>query len=247
MDDVSFPQITGAAYTGPGVQTVGSGSSGNTGGGKSGGGGGGGGGSKAKSVSKSADIDKSKPAEAENDIYEKVNATLEKLKDSYSKLNKVKDRTWGKGYRDSAQKGLDLLVKEQKTLDKRIDIAKKYVEALKTGKSNLAYGIDMTDKESLASLGLKDSDLDGVIDNYISKFEEVRQAARKLDAEAEAYRNQANAEALAYWQSKGGRLDSEGNVITEATMSEDENEYYSKLVERQKNHYDKLVEKANEQ
>ena len=94
MDDVSFPQITGAAYTGPGVQTVGSGSSGNTGGGKSGGGGGGGGGgSKAKSVSKSADIDKSKPAAAENDIYEKVNATLEKLKDSYSKLNKVKDRT----------------------------------------------------------------------------------------------------------------------------------------------------------
>ena len=105
----------------------------------------------------------------------------------------------------------------------------------------------MTDKESLASLGLKDSDLDGVIDNYISKFEEVRQAARKLDAEAEAYRNQANAEALAYWQSKGGRLDDEGNVITEASMSEDESEYYSKLVEKQKNHYDKLVEKANEQ
>ena len=212
-----------------------------------GGGGGGGGGSKAKSVSKSADIDKSKPAEAENDIYEKVNATLEKLKDNYSKLNKVKDRTWGKGYRDSAQKGLDLLVKEQKTLDRRIEIAKKYADALKTGKSNLAYGIDMTDKESLASLGLKDSDLDGVIDNYISKFEEVRQAARKLDAEAEDYRNKANAEALAYWQSKGGRLDGEGNVITEATMSEDESEYYSKLVERQKNHYDKLVEKANEQ
>lgn len=212
-----------------------------------GGGGGGGGGSKAKSVSKSADIDKSKPAEAENDIYEKVNATLEKLKDSYSKLNKVKDRTWGKGYRDSAQKGLDLLVKEQKTLDKRIDIAKKYADALKTGKSNLVYGIDMTDKESLASLGLKDSDLDGVIDNYISRFEEVRQAARKLDAEAEDYRNKANAEALAYWQSKGGRLDGEGNIVTEATMSEDESEYYSKLVEKQKNHYDKLVEKANEQ
>ena len=56
----------------------------------------------------------------------------------------------------------------------------------------------MTDKESLESLGLKDSDLDGVIDNYISKFEEVRQAARKLDAEAEDYRNKANAEALAY-------------------------------------------------
>ena len=202
MDDVSFPQITGATYTGPGVQTVGAGSSGNTGGGKSGGGGGGGGGSskanEPKSVSKSADIDKSEPAAAENDIYEKVNATLEELKDSYSKLNKVKDRTWGKEYRDNAQKGLDLLVKEQKTLSKRIDIAKKYADALKTGKSNLDYGIDMTDKESLASLGLSDSDLDGVIDNYISRFEEVRQAARKLDAEAEDYRNKANAEALAY-------------------------------------------------
>lgn len=245
--DAQVPQIVGTHYNGPGVSNVGGSSRPSGSGGKGGGGGGGGGGSKAKTVKKSADIDKSKPAAAENDIYEKVNATLEKLKDSYSKLNKVKDRTWGKGYRDSAQKGLDLLVKEQKTLDKRIDIAKKYADALKTGKSNLAYGIDMTDKESLASLGLKDSDLDGVIDNYISRFEEVRQAARKLDAEAEDYRNKANAEALAYWQSKGGRLDGEGNVVTEATMSEDESEYYSKLVEKQKNHYDKLVEKANEQ
>lgn len=65
------------------------------GGGKSGGGGGGGGGksNEPKSVSKSADISKSKPAEAENDIYKKVNATLEKLQDSYSTLNKIKDRT----------------------------------------------------------------------------------------------------------------------------------------------------------
>ncbi len=246
---VMIPVINGSktTYQGSPRSAVNAGNRGG-GGGKGGGGGGGGGkGNEPKSVKKSADIDKSKPAEAENDIYEKVNATLEKLKDSYSKLNKVKDRTWGKGYRDSAQKGLDLLVKEQKTLDRRIEIAKKYADALKTGKSNLAYGIDMTDKESLASLGLKDSDLDGVIDNYISKFEEVRQAARKLDAEAEAYRNQANAEALAYWQSKGGRLDGEGNTIAEASMSENESEYYSKLVERQKNHYDKLVEKANEQ
>lgn len=245
---LKIPIINGSktTYQGSPRSSVNAGNRG--GGGKSGGGGGGGGkGNEPKSVKKSADIDKSKPAEAENDIYEKVNATLEKLKDSYSKLNKVKDRTWGKEYRDDAQKGLNLLVKEQKTLEKRIDIAKKYADALKTGKSNLAYGIDMTGKESLASLGLKDSDLDGVIDNYISKFEKIRQAARKLDAEAEDYRNKANAEALAYWQSKGGRLDSEGNVITEASMSEDESEYYSKLVEKQKNHYDKLVEKANEQ
>lgn len=244
-----IPIINGSktTYQGSPGAAINAGNRGGSGGGKGGGGGGGGKGNEPKSVKKSADIDKSKPAEAENDIYEKVNATLEKLKDSYSKLNKVKDRTWGKEYRDDAQKGLDLLVKEQKTLDRRIEIAKKYADALKTGKSNLAYGIDMTDKESLASLGLKDSDLDGVIDNYISKFEEVRQAARKLDAEAEDYRNKANAEALAYWQSKGGRLDGEGNVITEASMSEDESEYYSKLIERQKNHYDKLVEKANEQ
>lgn len=217
---------------------------------KSKGGGGGGGGGKSnepKAVKKAADIDESKPAEAENDIYEKVNATLEKLQDSYSTLNKIKDRTWGKEYRDNAQKGLDLLVKEQKTLNKRIDIAKKYADALTTGKSNLEYGIDMTGKESLASLGLTDADADGVIDNYISKFEEARQAARKLDAEAEAYRNKANAEALAYWQSKGGVLDTEGNVITDASMSDEENEYYTELIEKQKTHYDLLVEKANEQ
>ena len=241
-----YPTLEGTHYTGPGVtsaapSSLGGGSKG------SGGGGGGGGGSSTKSVSKSADIDETEPAEAENDIYEKVNATLEKLQDNYSKLNKVKERTWGKEYRDNAQKGLNLLVQEQKTLDKRIDIAKKYADALKTGKSNLAYGIDMAGKESLASLGLTDKDADGVIDNYIAKFEEARQAARKLDAEAEEYRKKANAEALAYWQSKGGRLDAEGNVVTEATMSESESEYYSKLVEKQKTHYDKLVEKANEQ
>lgn len=87
-----------SAGTPPSINYVGNGGSprpsGRGGGGKGGGGGGGGGGgSKAKSVKKSADIDKSKPAAVENDIYEKVNATLEKLKDSYSKLNKVKDRT----------------------------------------------------------------------------------------------------------------------------------------------------------
>lgn len=165
------------------------------------GGGGGGGGGKSngpKSVSKSTELSKSKSAEVENDIYKKVDSTLEKLQDNYSKLNEIKDRTWGKEYRDNAQKSLNLLVKQQKVLDDRIDIAKKYAEALKTGKSNLDYGIDMTDKKSLASLGLKDSDADGVIDNYISKFEEARQKARQLDTEAEAYREAANAEALAY-------------------------------------------------
>lgn len=30
-------------------------------------------------------------------------------------------------------------------------------------------------------------------------------------------------------------------------MSESESEYYSKLVEKQKTHYEKLVKKANEQ
>ena len=195
---LKIPIINGSqtTYQGSPRSSVNAGNRG--GGGKGGGGGGGGGGSSAKSVKKSADIDESKPAEAENDIYEKVNATLEKLKDSYSKLNKVKERTWGKEYRDNAQKGLKLLVQEQQTLNKRIDIAKKYADALKTGKSNLAYGIDMTGKESLASLGLTDKDADGVIDNYIAKFEEARQAARKLDAEAEEYRKKANAEALAY-------------------------------------------------
>ena len=67
-----------------------SGGSGGSGGGGSKGGSGGSGGSTPKEPSK---VSKADSGSAENDIYQKVNATLEKLQDNYSKLQKVRERT----------------------------------------------------------------------------------------------------------------------------------------------------------
>ena len=81
----------------------------------------------------------------------------------------------------------------------------------------------MTGKPSLNQYGLSDANNDGVIDNYIQKFNEARIAAQQADKAAENY-----------WKSLGGRLDANGNVIQEASMSEDQQKRYNDLVEKAK-------------
>ena len=153
---------------------------------------GGGSGNKKKKVDK-AEIKKVEAASAENDIYEKVNATLKKLEDQYSQVEKVANRLWGEKRRKDIEAQLALLDKEKVSTQERLDIAKAYIEALKTGKSNLDLGINMKGKDNLKKYGLTDTDNDGVIDNYIQKFEDARLAAQAADKAAEELRKNNNA------------------------------------------------------
>lgn len=181
-----------------------------------GGGGGGGGGNEAKQVKYNA------PASSENDIYNKVNSTLDKLADEYTKVDKAKSRMYGDKYRKAAEAELANLSAQNAVLQERVDISEKYLEALKSGQDNDAYGIYLKG-ESLGKYDLVDNDNNGVIDNYLSAYAAAREAE-----------NAAKRAMDDYFRSHGGVFDSEGNTITEATMSEAEQEHFNHLVEKQK-------------
>ena len=120
---------------------------------------------------------------------------------------------------------MSLLDKEKVTTKERLEIAKAYAKALKTGKSNLAYGINMEGKDSqnLKKYGLTDKDNDGVIDNYIAKFEQARLAAQAADKAADAY-----------YKKQGGKINKKGEVTKEAKMTEAQEKEYKKLTDQAK-------------
>lgn len=168
--NVEVPQIKTSKSQGTGGHTGLRKTGGSTSGGlsnsyapKSSGKGGGGGGGKNK-AEEPKDVAHKEAGEAEKDIYEKVNAELEKLKDNYSRVKKERDKAWGqKTIIQNANKELGLLQAQNKTLDKRIKISKEYQKAL-LGDAKLKEKYNV--KNSLDEYGLTDKDLDGVVDNY---------------------------------------------------------------------------------
>lgn len=164
-----------AAGTPPSINYVGNGGSRRPSGtskGGSGGGGGGGGGSKAKQIKTP------EKEEAEADPYNKVNATLDKLADEYTKVDKAKDRLYGDRYRRAQEEEIKNLQQQNEQLEKRVDISQKIQEALKTGEDNPEYGIYLNG-ESLAKYGLLDADTNDIVDNYLDI---VAEAIQKADA-----------------------------------------------------------------
>ena len=126
-----------------------------------------GGGKKGKGGGKAEepkDVAHKEVGEAEKDIYEKVDAWLEKLQDDYSKLKKARKDAWGEpNVIKNANKALGILQAEVKALDDRIKISKEYQKAL-LGDAALKEKYNV--KNSLDEYGLTDTDLDGVVDNY---------------------------------------------------------------------------------
>lgn len=132
---------------------------------------------------------------------------------------------------------------EKEQTKERLEIAKAYAKALQSGKSNLAYGINMKGKDNLKKYGLTDKDEDGVIDNYIAKFEEARLAAQNADKAVEEARKEYNKKTQALWKKYGGKVDKDGNVIKKATMTEEEEEAFKQEENNLKKQYEE-AEKA---
>lgn len=185
-------------------------SSGAGGSSKGGSGGGGGGGSKAKQIAMP------KKSQIEADPYNKVNATLEKLADEYTKVDKAKDRMYGDRYKRAAEEEIKNLQKQNEQLEKRVDISQKIREALKTGQDNPEYGIYLND-ESLAKYGLLDEDTNDIIDNYPEKVKEAAQAAQ------------------AQWDAMQAYIDAHGGEVEDDTEFKEMEEQYNNLAANAKN------------
>lgn len=163
--------------------------SGSSGSGGSGGSGGNGGGGKAPTK-----VDATKSAKSEIDIYQKVNAALDKLQHKYNDLDRTKSKAWGTNYRIAVEKENKNLEKQNKVLKERNNISQKYLEALRTGKSDPSIGVDFHGDDSLAAFGLTDSNKDGTVDNYKQRYMYYHNEADRIYKEAEAYRSERNGE-----------------------------------------------------
>lgn len=169
--DTEIPVFEGTHYTGPGVTGVGGISSGRVGGSGGGGGskgkgGGGGGGSKAP---KEPDI--IEPLEEEMDLYEKVNAHLEKLSNEYDLVSESRDRVTGDKLADTMNEEIGLLQDQIYWTQKKLDVQEE--EDRKRQQERLSpFGIQFNDQ--------------GYITNYRSVWQ-------KLYNELDAARTKYNA------------------------------------------------------
>ena len=216
--DVAFPVVDvvakgsnsgGASYT-----PSGSGS----------GGGRGGGGSKAKEPSKAS---RTKAADSEKDIYNKLNAQLEKLQDNYKRINRLREDAAGSKYRKYINEEIANLEAQNANLAKRNKLTKEYLKALKGNADNPNLNVKKTD--TLGLYGLKDKDNNGVVGNYDSIIDTARKKAAAAQQAADDY-----------FKAHGGAFDAYGNTTTEATMNEDESEQYKKLTEAAANQAERV-------
>lgn len=118
-ETVEFPKITGAAYTGSGVSTVGSRSGGGKKGSGKGSGGGGGGGSGSGSSYKPKD---NKSSDDEIDRYERVNTMLEAIGNDYEKISNEQDRLTGKEVADNMAEQIKLLQRQIELYKEKLEI-----------------------------------------------------------------------------------------------------------------------------
>ena len=124
---------------------------------------GGGGSGKGDKAEEPKDVAHKEAQEKEKEIYEKIDAWLEKLQDDYSKLEKIRKRTWSRETVKRANQELGLLKAQAKALQERIKISEEYAQAL-LGDEGLKNKYNV--KNSLNEYGLTDVDLDGIVDNY---------------------------------------------------------------------------------
>ena len=174
----SFPQITGATYTGSGIQTGGSNSRGGSssgGSGGSGGGGGGGGGSSYEPKTKDRNDD-------ELDRYKKVDAQLNKIDKTLDKLNTDKERLVGYKWQNAMTKEIKLLYKQIELQKQKLELQK---EEAAEKRSQLAndYGITF--------------DADGIPQNYKEKFQELQNS---LNEAIDAYNAETTEEGQEQWE-----------------------------------------------
>lgn len=174
----SFPQITGATYTGSGIQTVGSNSRGGSssgGSGGSGGGGGGGGGSSYEPKTKDRNDD-------EVDRYKEVDAQLNKIDNTLDKLNTDKERLVGYKWQNAMTKEIKLLYKQIELQKQKLELQK---EEAAEKRSQLAndYGITF--------------DADGIPQNYKEKFQELQNS---LNEAIDAYNAETTEEGQEQWE-----------------------------------------------
>ena len=152
-DAVDFPQIQGATYTGSGVKTVGSTSSGKnksgSGGGKKGSGGKGSGGKGSGSGKSYTPKTKDKQKD-EYDRYEKVNAHLDRLSKTLDKLADAQDRLTGKKLADNMAEQAAILEQQVKWQKEKLGLQQQEASELQ-GKL-AAYGVQF--------------DSEGYISNY---------------------------------------------------------------------------------
>lgn len=169
----SYPRIVGGEYNGPGVQTVGAASSGNTGGGSGGSPGGGG----SSYTPKTKDKIEKKP-----DRYEKVNTRLNALQKDYDKLNKARERATSFNKVDDMAKELSMLEKENELYNEKLDIQKREAEELKNELSQDKYGITFDDE--------------GFISNYYQVHEKLTKDVNDLIDQYNAATTEAEQEAI---------------------------------------------------
>ena len=179
----SFPKITGAKYTGSGVNTVGSSSGG--GGKKSGGGGGGGGSKKAKTEKKS---------EEKADRYQNVNAHLDRLSTSLEKVADEQDRLAGKDMLENMAEQVELIKQQAEWHQKKLDIQKEEAAELRN-ELGQDYGITfdsdgfMTNYQEIHKQLV--AEYDALVDQYNATSDEEGQEKikEKMDAVKEKIDN----------------------------------------------------------
>ena len=173
----SFPQITGATYTGSGVQTAGSNSRGSSSSGGSGGSGGGGGGGGSSYEPKTKDRN-----DDELDRYKKVDAQLNKIDKTLDKLNTDKERLVGYKWQNAMAKEIKLLYKQIDLQKEKLELQKQEAEEKRNQLAN-DYGITF--------------DADGIPQNYKEKFQELQNS---LNDAIDAYNNSTTEEDQNYWE-----------------------------------------------
>lgn len=192
QDDVSFPQITGATYTGAGVQTVGynSGGGGRKSSGSGGGGGkkGGGGGSRGGGSSAKAYEPKTKDAvEDEVDRYERVNAELDTLSNRLDKVAEEQDRLAGFDIADNISEQIGLIKEQIKWENEKLKIQKQEAQEYRDQLAS-QYGIAYDAEGHITNYAetykrLLDN-LNGLINQYNATTTEEGQEAldKQIDA-----------------------------------------------------------------
>ena len=170
--DVKVPKITGGnKKSNTSTATPSSGSKPSSGSPQSGGGGGGGGGG-GSSKPKKADKKKKKD---EIERYHEVKNSLEDLEKALDKVDKAKDRAWGKDKMKAIKEEIDLL-------DKEIGLQEQYLDEINTNYTK--------DKKALNKYGVE-FDADGNISNYDEVMEEQIDIfnSKRTEAAEKAYEN----------------------------------------------------------
>lgn len=183
-DEVSYPSIQGATYTGSGFQTVGSSSSGNSGkkssGGSGGSGGKGSGGSGSGSGSSYTPKKKDKN-EDEIDRYEKVDTVLDSLGNDLEKIADEQDRLTGKELAKNMAEQAANLKEQVKWQQQKLDIEKQEAQEIKNNLAN-NYGVTF--------------DSSGYISNYEERWNAYHNNINSLTEQYNAATDEATQESL---------------------------------------------------